>query len=93
MTAVAGRLPQGLNTDVRVVMCDGDRIEVARAVEIDHMATISQAGDTVEDLFAIVKGHPHLEEEPLRARGVSHDADKYLQQWSDDEASGRGGDA
>lgn len=55
LQAKANELPTGYNTEIRVVMCDGEGIETTRILEIDHMATVHRETGQTSDLFAIIK--------------------------------------
>jgi hypothetical protein len=82
----AESLPDGVGTEVRLVMCNGTDAEITRIFEIDHMAVVSKADDSVTDAFVIVKGHPHLDETSTVLRGVAEDVDDHLRRWTEDDS-------
>jgi hypothetical protein len=84
LTAEAENLPVGLDTEVRVVMCDGTDAEITRIFEIDNMAALSEDG-SITDVFLIVKGHPHLDETSIVVHGVMQDADEHLRRWAEED--------
>lgn len=82
LTARAAELPAGLDTEVRVSMCDGVDNEITRSILVDHMAEVSQDDFKIHDLYVIVQGHPHRDEHAQKLHGVMHDADDYLRRWA-----------
>jgi hypothetical protein len=69
LTEVAEALPAGLDTAVEVHLCNGDDAEgvLTRVVTVDHV-----------DTFAVVRGHPHLDEENTVVRPLTMDVDNEL---------------
>jgi hypothetical protein len=84
LAAHAADMPAGLDTEVRVVMCDGTAVDITRVIEVDNMAVISETDNSVQEVFVIVKGHSHLDE-TSSLRGVSQDADEQLRRWTEAE--------
>jgi hypothetical protein len=81
--ALAREMPDGEHSEVRVALCDGSNIEITRALEIDTMAMLTEAG-VVREQFAVVKAHPHLDDSATVGRGVAEDADEQMRKWTED---------
>lgn len=86
----AGDLPDGLDAELRVVMCDGDDTTISRTLEIDTMVRVDkQTMSKPSAWWVIVKGHPHLDEGgPQRMRGIAADADEHLREWESSRDDG-----
>jgi hypothetical protein len=79
LTAEAAQLPGGLDTQVAAGVCDGERLQMAWTVGVDHWA---QVGEDGARQFVLVRAHPHLDAEPLPAlpRGAG-DVEEQLRRW------------
>lgn len=78
----------GEDAEVRVVMCDGESSEVARVIEVDNMAEFASDAPppaAPREVFVIVQGHPHLEDNPMRLHGVAHGAELHLRKWASEQ--------
>src|SRR5688500_2793220 len=92
LNEVAAQLPRGLDTELRIHICNGsDKPGVMTpSIEVDFM--VEQHTDTgkVTGSYAIVQGHPHRDPDPMGSmlRPVTMDADDVLQKWTEEFAAG-----
>lgn len=83
MTAKAAQLPAGLDSDLRVAVCNGSEDGfVTPSVEIDTMFEFDQESLVVSEAFLIVQGHPHRDVKPSNLRPVTSQADEFLEKWA-----------
>lgn len=88
LRAAAERTPLGLDTELRVSLCDGSGIDESAELEIDHFARISRETGEVHSWYVAVKGHPHRDQEQgrtTRMPGVANEADDYLKKWTEEQ--------
>lgn len=83
LAAETEKLPAGWDTDVRVSMCNGEGVENTTVIEVDHMSSISLETLDVNEVYAIVQGHPHDDEQAQWLPGIATGADAALQRWTD----------
>jgi hypothetical protein len=84
LEAAARGLPLGINSPVMVMLCDGTDVNGSRELEIDTLTWVTEGGDSY-DSAAMIKGHPHIDEEEGRQShfpGIVSDADTMLREWS-----------
>ncbi|TCP54254.1 hypothetical protein EV191_103298 [Tamaricihabitans halophyticus] len=84
LQAKANELPTGMDTRVEVCMCNGSDVQLTSEIVVDHMAELATDGELL-DLFAIVQGHPHRDENARTLRGAAEDADEQLRNWTAEE--------
>ncbi|MGH4017829.1 MAG: hypothetical protein ACRDT0_01010 [Pseudonocardiaceae bacterium] len=84
LTAAAESLPTGLDSPVRVALCDGVDVQVSDEVDIDHYTEVSPDVGVL-GVFVMVRGHPHRDKDAGRStklRGWADQADEQLQRWA-----------
>jgi hypothetical protein len=86
LQAVAAELPDGLDSQLRVHICHGSGEAALMIDSVEVHAMYSQHKETFEvsDSWAVVQGHPHLDEKPGGRvhRPVTMDVDDVVQQWA-----------
>lgn len=55
----AGDLPEGLDTAVRIGVCDGENLQLVASAEVDYWARISMDRSVPDQQFVLVRGHYH----------------------------------
>lgn len=88
LTAKADQLPAGWDTEVRVSMCASGSVEITTEIEVDHMTSLNVETHVVNEIYAIVQGHPHVDERVQRLRAATEGADEALQRWADEDNDG-----
>ncbi|HEY6424703.1 MAG TPA: hypothetical protein VIY28_15945 [Pseudonocardiaceae bacterium] len=88
LRTAAAATPLGLDSELRVSLCDGDGIDESAELEIDHFARVSRATGEVHSWYVGVKGHPHRDQEQgrtTRLPGITNEADAYLKKWTEEQ--------
>ncbi|WP_028924528.1 hypothetical protein [Pseudonocardia acaciae] len=84
---VADRLPDGMDSQVRIHVCHGhDSGTLIKSIQVDSMAEQNRETFEIIDAYAIVQGHPHLDDRPggSTLRPVTMDIEKVVQRWADE---------
>lgn len=82
---VADRLPDGMESQVRIHICHAhDAGTLIRSIQVDSMFEQNRETFEVTDSYAIVQGHPHLDERPggSTLRPVTMDIEQVVQRWA-----------
>lgn len=83
---LAAELPDGLDSRVRVHICNGSGNEgvMIDSIEVDSMYVQHKQTLAVSDSWAIVQGHPHRDETPGGTvyRPMTMDVDSVVEQWA-----------
>lgn len=86
---VAAQLPDGLDSEVRVHICNGsDPGLMTSSIEVDTMWTQNKDTFAVSGSFAIVQGHPHRDERDSTVRPVTSEIDDLVEKWAGDLRGG-----
>ncbi|MGH3754113.1 MAG: hypothetical protein ACRDRP_15735 [Pseudonocardiaceae bacterium] len=89
---MAARLPDGLDSEVRVHICNGnDPGLMTPSIEVDTMWTQNTETLAVSSGFAIVQGHPHLDEADSTVRPATAGIDDLVEKWAADLRGVAGG--
>jgi hypothetical protein len=92
LNEVADQLPTGLDTELRVHICNGSDKPgmVTPSIEVDFMVEQHRDTGKVAGSYAIVQGHPHRDPNPEGStlRPVTMDADDVLQKWAEEYTGG-----
>lgn len=87
---VAAELPAGLDSEVRVHICNGHDAPgfMTPSIEVDMMWVQDERTLEAKDSFAIIQGHPHLDEdvEGSTTRPLTMNVDDVVQQWAAEQA-------
>lgn len=82
---MAGRLPDGLDSDVQVHICNQDSPGVmTRSIEVDTRWTYDQKTGALRGGCAIVQGHPHRDTDSPTTTPVTAGIDDLVQKWAAD---------
>ncbi|MGH3824448.1 MAG: hypothetical protein ACRDRA_16690 [Pseudonocardiaceae bacterium] len=82
---MAERLPDGLDSEVQVHICNQDEPGVMTAsIEVDTMWTYNQKTGALIGGFAIVQGHPHRDKGTSTTKPVTAEIDDLVEQWAAD---------
>lgn len=82
---MAERLPDGLDSDVQVHICNDDEPGVmTSAIEVDTMWTYHKETGALSGGFAIIQGHPHRDETSSTTKPVTAEIDDFVERWTAD---------
>lgn len=85
---VAAELPAGLESEVRIHICNGHDTPgvMTASVQVDPVWVQHERTLEVKDSWAVVQGHPHLDEdtEGSTTRPLTMGLDEVVQQWAAD---------
>ncbi|MGH4011160.1 MAG: hypothetical protein ACRDTH_23870 [Pseudonocardiaceae bacterium] len=86
---MAERLPGGLDSEVRVSICNGNEPGLETpSIGVDTCATQDEKTFAVMETYAIVQGHPHRDERTRALTPVTAQADDILEKWTADQQDG-----
>lgn len=82
---MAERLPDGLDSEVQVHICNQDEPGVMTpSIEVDTMWTYNQKTGALTGGFAIVQGHPHRDQGGSTTKPVTAEIDDLVERWAAD---------
>ncbi len=80
---MAGRLPDGLDSEVQVHICNQDSPGVMTpSIEVDTMWTYNETTGAPSGGCAIVQGHPHRDTGGSTTTPVTAEIDDLVQKWA-----------
>ncbi|MGH3710537.1 MAG: hypothetical protein ACRDRQ_21075 [Pseudonocardiaceae bacterium] len=83
---VATRLPDGLDSEVQVHICNGtDPGLMTPSIEVDTMWAQNQETLAVSSSFAVIQGHPHRDESNPPTRPATAEIDDLVEKWAADQ--------
>lgn len=92
LNEIAATLPGGLDSEVRVHICNGQDTPgvMTPSVQVDQMWVQDRHNLAVKDSFAIIQGHPHLDENPAGSatNPWTMGIDEVVQGWAAEQAGG-----
>lgn len=91
---VATQLPDGLDSEVQVHLCNGhDPGVMTPSIEVDTMWIQSAETLAVSSGFAIVQGHPHRDGGGSTTRPVTAEIEDLVEKWAADQRGVEGGNS
>jgi len=89
---VAQQLPNGLDSDVKVSICNQDEPGLTTSfIEVDTLWRYNRDNNVMTGSFAVVIGHPHHEKDGGKTTPLTAEIDNIAQQWAVDQAEGKSG--
>lgn len=86
LETIARDLPDGLDTHVIVMLCDGDDATASRELDIDTLTWVSKTTGVETGHAAMIRGHPHIdrgEGRGTRYPAAAGDVDEVLREWTE----------
>jgi hypothetical protein len=82
---MAGRLPDGLDSEVQVHICNQNEPGVMTpSIEVDTMWTYNQKTGALSGGCAIVQGHPHRDKGSSTTTPMTAEIDDLVEKWAAD---------
>jgi hypothetical protein len=89
---MAVRLPDGLDSEVQVHICNGDNPGLMTpSIEVDTMWPLSKETFAMRRGFAVIQGHPHRDKSDSTLRPATADIDDLVGEWAADQRRAEGG--
>jgi hypothetical protein len=85
LTEIAEMMPDRLDTELEIGVCNGEDLQIIEKVDVDHYAEMSADAPAVDRRFVMLRGHLHPgEKSGMLLRGVASDVDQEFRGLTDD---------
>lgn len=86
LTQAAADLPEGLDTDAQIGICDGSGVRLMPRVDVKSWTRVSLDGQEPDEPFVMLRCHEHPGDEVTSLPGFAEDIESDLRKLTDPAA-------